>query len=72
MRQPAKQRQTACGAAQVNQTEYLRVVMRGLRQKLEAEPSQPRLLINEPGVGYRLFDDPPSTSGVAVSSIRDA
>ena len=70
MRQPAKQRQTAWGAAQANQ--YLRVVMRGLRQKHEAEPSQPRLLINEPGVGYRLVDDPPPTSGVAVSSIRDA
>ena len=45
---------TAWGPAQENQTEYLRVVMRALRQKLEDEPSRPRLLINEPGVGYRL------------------
>jgi two-component system KDP operon response regulator KdpE len=28
--------------------------VRALRQKLEAQPSQPRLIVNEPGVGYRL------------------
>ena len=44
----------AWGPAHETQTEYLRVAMRSLRQKLEAEPSAPRLLINEPGVGYRL------------------
>jgi two-component system KDP operon response regulator KdpE len=42
------------GPAQEEQTEYLRVVMRALRQKLEADPASPRLLINEPGIGYRL------------------
>jgi two-component system KDP operon response regulator KdpE len=47
----------AWGPAQQNQTEYLRVVMRALRQKLEDEPSRPALLINEPGVGYRLLAD---------------
>ena len=46
---------TGWGKAQENQTEYLRVLMRALRQKLEADPSQPRMLINEPGVGYRLI-----------------
>jgi two-component system KDP operon response regulator KdpE len=45
---------TAWGPAQEGQTEYLRVVMRALRQKLEEEPARPTLLINEPGVGYRL------------------
>ncbi len=45
---------TVWGPAQVERTEYLRVVMRGLRQKLEREPASPELLINEPGVGYRL------------------
>jgi two-component system, OmpR family, KDP operon response regulator KdpE len=45
---------TAWGPAQEGQTEYLRVVMRALRQKLERDPSSPDLLINEPGVGYRL------------------
>jgi two-component system KDP operon response regulator KdpE len=43
------------GPAHVGQTEYLRVAIRSLRQKLEAEPSQPQLIVNEPGVGYRLM-----------------
>src|SRR5437763_1102283 len=45
---------TVWGPAQENQTDYLRVAIRSLRQKLEAEPSRPQLIINEPGVGYRL------------------
>jgi len=36
------------------ETHYLRVFMGQLRQKLEADPSNPRYLITEPGVGYRL------------------
>ena len=46
---------TVWGPAHVGQTEYLRVAIRALRQKLEAEPSQPALIVNEPGVGYRLI-----------------
>jgi two-component system, OmpR family, KDP operon response regulator KdpE len=46
---------SAWGAAQEGQTEYLRVAVRGLRQKLEPDPSRPRLIINEPAVGYRLL-----------------
>lgn len=42
------------GAAHLGDVEYLRVTMRGLRRKLEADPSSPALLTNEPGVGYRL------------------
>jgi two-component system KDP operon response regulator KdpE len=34
--------------------QYLRTLVRKLRQKLEADPSQPKLLISESGVGYRL------------------
>ena len=45
---------TAWGPAQQNQTEYLRVAIRSLRQKLERAPARPELIINEPGVGYRL------------------
>src|SRR5438270_5033490 len=45
---------TVWGPAQENQTDYLRVAIRSLRQKLEAEPSRPQLIVNEPGVGYRL------------------
>ena len=34
--------------------QYLRSLVRKLRQKIEADPSQPKLLISESGVGYRL------------------
>jgi two-component system KDP operon response regulator KdpE len=51
---PAHLLRAAWGPAQEDQTEYLRVVMRGLRQKLEEIPSEPKLLLNEPGIGYRL------------------
>ena len=43
------------GPAHVGQTEYLRVAIRALRQKLEDEPARPKLIVNEPGVGYRLI-----------------
>jgi len=42
------------GPPYVEQTQYLRVFMGQLRQKLEPEPAKPRFLISEPGVGYRL------------------
>jgi two-component system KDP operon response regulator KdpE len=45
------------GPGYVNQGHYLRIYMRQLRHKLEDDPAQPRLLINEPGVGYRLRVD---------------
>jgi K+-sensing histidine kinase KdpD len=45
---------TIWGPAQERQIEYLRVAIRSLRQKLEAEPSRPSLIVNEPSVGYRL------------------
>jgi two-component system sensor histidine kinase KdpD len=45
---------TAWGPAQEHQADYLRVAVRALRQKLEADPSRPGLIINEPAVGYRL------------------
>jgi len=45
---------TAWGPAQENQPEYLRVAVRALRQKLERDPARPRIIINEPAVGYRL------------------
>jgi two-component system KDP operon response regulator KdpE len=45
------------GEAEVDQVEYLRVYMRQLRKKLEADPAQPIYLITEPGVGYRFLTD---------------
>ena len=43
------------GPAHVEDVQYLRVLMRQLRQKIEPGVSTPQLLINEPGVGYRLL-----------------
>lgn len=42
-------------------TQYLRVYMRQLRLKLEADPERPRIFLTETGIGYRLRapDDPP-------------
>lgn len=42
------------GPNAVNQTHYLRVYIAPLREKLETDPSQPRFILAEPGVGYRL------------------
>jgi two-component system KDP operon response regulator KdpE len=42
------------GPSHGEQTQYLRVYMGQLRHKLEADPSRPRYLVTEPGVGYRL------------------
>ena len=46
---------TVWGPAQERQIEYLRVAIRALRQKLEEDPAEPKLIVNEPGVGYRLL-----------------
>lgn len=43
------------GAGEVG---YLRVYMHHLREKLELDPTAPRWLLTEPGIGYRLADDP--------------
>jgi two-component system, OmpR family, KDP operon response regulator KdpE len=41
------------GPAYGKETNYLRVYVGSLRKKLEDDPSQPRHLITEPGIGYR-------------------
>jgi len=45
------------GPEEVDKTGHLRVYMAYLREKLEANPSEPELLLTEPGVGYRLALD---------------
>lgn len=45
------------GGAAGAQPLYLRVYMTQLRHKLEEEPSRPKYLQTEPGVGYRLFSE---------------
>ncbi len=45
------------GPNYTEQTHYLRVYVAHLREKLEREPAKPRLLVTEPGVGYRLIEE---------------
>jgi two-component system, OmpR family, KDP operon response regulator KdpE len=45
------------GAEHVEHTHYLRLYMAQLRAKLEPDPTDPHLLLTEPGVGYRLAAD---------------
>ena len=42
------------GAAYASQNHYVRVHMAELRKKIEADPARPKLLLTEPGVGYRM------------------
>jgi two-component system KDP operon response regulator KdpE len=44
------------GPSHVESSHYLRTYMAHLRQKLESDPAQPRHLITETGVGYRLVE----------------
>jgi len=45
------------GPSHVEQTHYLRIYMKQLRDKLEVDPVRPRYLVTETGVGYRLLAD---------------
>lgn len=44
------------GAAYVEHTHYLRIYMAQLRAKLERNPADPRILLTETGIGYRLAE----------------
>ena len=45
------------GAEYVDHTHYLRIYMGQLRAKIESDPADPRFLLTETGVGYRLADE---------------
>jgi two-component system, OmpR family, KDP operon response regulator KdpE len=45
------------GPSHVEHTHYLRIYMKQLREKLEADPVRPKHLLTETGVGYRLVAD---------------
>jgi two-component system, OmpR family, KDP operon response regulator KdpE len=44
------------GPAHQNDTQYLRVFIGQLRAKIEDDPSAPRIILTEPGAGYRFAD----------------
>jgi two-component system, OmpR family, KDP operon response regulator KdpE len=48
---------TVLGVGYEDAVGSLRVYVASLRKKLEADPSQPRIITTEPGVGYRLRAD---------------
>ncbi|MDB5499134.1 MAG: DNA-binding response regulator [Phenylobacterium sp.] len=45
------------GPAHVEDMQYLRVFIGQLRQKIEPDPSAPRLILTQPGIGYRFMAD---------------
>ena len=45
------------GPSHMEKVHYLRVYMAHLRRKIEADPTNPRYLLTEPGVGYRLASE---------------
>ena len=44
------------GPAHTADTQYLRVYIGHLRQKIEVSPDDPRVVLTEPGIGYRIAD----------------
>jgi len=44
------------GPAHTEDTQYLRVYIGQLRQKIEARPDDPRIILTEPGIGYRIAE----------------
>lgn len=50
------------GAAHLEDSHYLRVVIGHLRAKLHDDAAQPGLILNEPGIGYRLVGSAPAAA----------
>ena len=42
------------GSNQVHNIQYLRILVRKVRQKIELDPNRPKIVVTESGVGYRL------------------
>jgi two-component system KDP operon response regulator KdpE len=45
------------GPAHLHDMQYLRVFIGQLRQKIEADPAEPKLILTQPGIGYRFMAD---------------
>jgi two-component system KDP operon response regulator KdpE len=46
------------GADSIVETQFVRVLVGNLRQKIEKDPTRPTLIVTEPGIGYRLVELP--------------
>jgi two-component system KDP operon response regulator KdpE len=51
------------GAGYEGDVEVLRVFISQLRRKIEADPRRPRIVVTEPGIGYRWILRPSESSG---------
>ena len=56
------------GSAYWNKADYVRVYMHALRRKLETDPTQPKYILNEAGLGYRLS----TSASPTCSTVSDA
>jgi len=56
------------GPADADHIEYLRVYIRQLRKKLEAEPDRPQHILTEPGIGYRFITQPMDQNSIPRSA----
>jgi two-component system, OmpR family, KDP operon response regulator KdpE len=59
------------GAGHVHFTQYLRILVRKLRHKIEASPASPTIVVTELGVGYRLAQPEPP-AGPPVRALEAA
>jgi len=57
------------GPRHAERVEYLRVAIRDLRRKLEADPAHPRYILTVPRIGYRLETD--SHPGITEQPAKD-
>ena len=60
------------GPGHREKTHYLHVYMTYLREKIEAVPAKPELLVTEARVGYRLNLEPPAPAGAEPPPVKAA
>jgi two-component system KDP operon response regulator KdpE len=55
--------QAAWGGQYADEVDYVWTYVRRIRRRIEPDPGQPRFLLTEPGVGYRMPTQPSTSSG---------